>query len=74
MSGSGRTGGGKRIAYLSYSTGVFDSRTQRMARSAVAAGYRVVVYARWEPGVPLESTFPEFTIRRAPVIPELAIP
>ena len=74
MSGSGSTGGGKRIAYLSYSTGVFDSRTQRMARSAVEAGYRVVVYARWEPGVPLESAFPEYTVRRAPVIPELAIP
>jgi glycosyltransferase involved in cell wall biosynthesis len=40
-----------RIAYLSYSTGEFDARTFRMARSAVDAGYAVTVYARWHPGL-----------------------
>lgn len=40
-----------RIAYLSYSTGEFDARTFRMARSAIRAGYHVTVYARWHPGL-----------------------
>jgi glycosyltransferase involved in cell wall biosynthesis len=44
-----------RLAYLSFSTGVFDARSIRMARSAVAAGYEVTIYARWEPGLrPIE--------------------
>lgn len=64
----------RRIAYLSYSTAQFDSRTQRMARSALEAGYKVVVYARWEPGVPLESEGPGYRIVRVPIVPELAIP
>jgi glycosyltransferase involved in cell wall biosynthesis len=64
----------RRIAYLTYSTAAYDSRTQRMAASAIEAGYEVVVYARWEPGVPLESEGPGYRIRRAPVVAELAIP
>lgn len=63
-----------RIAYLTYSTGQFDSRTQRMATSSIAAGYDVVVYARWEPGLPLESSGPGYRIVRVPVVPRLAIP
>ena len=44
-----------RIAYLSYSTGEFDARTFRMARSAVEAGWDVTVYARWHRGLaPIE--------------------
>ena len=43
-----------RIAYLSYSTGEFDGRTHRMARTALEAGYDVVVYARWQRDLPLE--------------------
>lgn len=41
-----------RIAYLSYSSAEFDSRTQRMVRSAIDRGYEVTVYARLEPGLP----------------------
>jgi glycosyltransferase involved in cell wall biosynthesis len=63
-----------RIAYLSFSTGQFDSRTHRMAASAVEAGYAVTVYARWAPGLPLASDGPGYRILRAPVIPELAVP
>jgi glycosyltransferase involved in cell wall biosynthesis len=64
----------RRIAYLTYSTGTFDSRTERMAETAVARGYDVIVYARWEPGVPLESEGRGYRIVRVPAVPELAIP
>lgn len=64
----------QRVAYLSYSTAQFDSRTQRMALSALEAGYEVVVYARWEPGVPLEEEGPGYRIVRVPIVPELAVP
>jgi glycosyltransferase involved in cell wall biosynthesis len=40
-----------RIAFLSYSSGEFDARTFRMARSAIEAGYDVTVYARWHRGL-----------------------
>ncbi len=44
-----------RIAYLSYSTGEYDARTFRMAKSAVEAGWDVTVYARWHRGLaPIE--------------------
>jgi glycosyltransferase involved in cell wall biosynthesis len=64
----------RRIAYLTYSTAEFDSRTQRMARSAVERGYEVMVYARLEPGLPLESQGPGYRIVRAPAVAELVIP
>ena len=41
-----------RIAYLSFSTGEYDARTFRMAKSAVAAGWDVTVYARWHRASP----------------------
>jgi glycosyltransferase involved in cell wall biosynthesis len=66
--------GRRRIAYLTYSTAQFDSRTQRMARSAAERGYEVVVYARLEPGLPLESEGPGYRIVRVPAVAELAIP
>ena len=51
----GEPGARPRIAYLSYSTGEFDARTFRMARSAVDAGWEVTVYARWHRGLaPIE--------------------
>lgn len=40
-----------RIAFLSYSSGEFDARSFRMARSAIDAGYEVTVYARWHRGL-----------------------
>ena len=36
-----------RLAILSYSTGEYDARSFRVARSAVDAGYHVTLYARW---------------------------
>jgi glycogen synthase len=63
-----------RIAYLSYSTAEFDGRTRRMARTAVAAGYDVVVYARWQPGIPMEEDGLGYRVIRVPAVPDLAIP
>ena len=63
-----------RIAYLSYSSGKFDSRTRRMVRSAQEAGYRAVVYARLEPGLPVIEKTPDFTIIRAPIDWRQAVP
>jgi glycogen(starch) synthase len=62
------------IAFLSYSTARFDSRTQRMAESALENGFDAIVYARWEPGLPIVSTGRGYTIVRVPAVPELAIP
>jgi glycogen(starch) synthase len=66
--------GRPRIAYLSYSTGEFDSRTRRMATSAQSAGYEVIVYARWEPGLPLEDASSGIRLVRVPAHLALAIP
>jgi glycosyltransferase involved in cell wall biosynthesis len=66
--------GRRRIGFLSYSTARFDSRTWRMATSAVERGYDVVVYARWEPGEPLASEGPGYRIVRVPVVTALAFP
>ena len=63
-----------RIAYLTYSTGEYDGRTQRMARTALAAGYDVIVYARWQQGLALEESGPGYRIVRIPAVPDLAIP
>ena len=45
-----------------------------MATSAIEAGYDVVVYARWEPGSPLESEGDGYRIIRVPALAMLAIP
>lgn len=74
MSGAGSATPRPRIAYLTYSTGLYDSRTQRMAAAAVERGFSVTVYARWEPGVPFETAGPGYRIVRVPVVAELAIP
>jgi glycosyltransferase involved in cell wall biosynthesis len=63
-----------RIAYLSYSTAEYDGRTRRMARTALAAGYDVIVYARWQPGLPFEEDGAGYRIVRIPAVPDLAIP
>jgi len=63
-----------RLAILSYSNGRFDARTRRVARSAVGAGFDVVAYARWEPGLPLEETLGGLRIVRAPIDWRLAVP
>jgi glycosyltransferase involved in cell wall biosynthesis len=64
----------RRVAYLSYSSAEFDARTQRMARSAVAAGYEVVVYARWDEGLPLREEADGYRIVRVLSNWQLAIP
>ena len=63
-----------RIAYLTYSSAEFDGRTQRMARTAVAAGYDVVVYARWQKGLAFAEDGPGYRIVRIPAVPDLALP
>ena len=64
----------RRIAYLSYSTAEFDSRSHRMARSAVEAGDEVTIYARWEPGLPREEERAGYRIVRVPFELRMAIP
>jgi glycosyltransferase involved in cell wall biosynthesis len=64
----------RRVAYLSYSSGIYDARTLRMARSAIEAGAEVTVYARWEPGLPLVEQHDGFRLVRAPWVWQLAIP
>lgn len=56
----------RRIAYLSYSSVLFDARTFRMARSAIESGYEVTVYGRWEPGLPLIEERDGYRVIRAP--------
>lgn len=63
-----------RIAYLSYSTAEFDSRSHRMARSAVEAGSSVTIYARWEPGLAFEEERSGYRIVRVPFELRMAIP
>jgi glycosyltransferase involved in cell wall biosynthesis len=55
-----------RIAYLSYSSGEFDARSFRMARSAIEAGFEVVIYARWEPGLARVEEHDGYRVVRAP--------
>jgi glycosyltransferase involved in cell wall biosynthesis len=63
-----------RIAYLSYSTAEFDSRSHRMARSAVEAGASVTIYARWEPGLAFAEERSGYRIVRVPFELRMAIP
>jgi glycosyltransferase involved in cell wall biosynthesis len=56
----------RRIAYLSYSSVVFDARTFRMARSAIDNGDHVTVYGRWEPGLPLREERDGYRVIRVP--------
>ena len=56
-----------RIAYLSYSTGEYDARTYRMARSAIEAGYSVRVYSRWVRGLPAIEPREGYELIRVPV-------
>ncbi len=55
-----------RIAYLSFSTGEYDARTFRMAKSAVAAGWDVTVYARWHRGLAPVEERDGYRLVRAP--------
>jgi glycosyltransferase involved in cell wall biosynthesis len=55
-----------RIAYLSFSSGEYDARTFRMARSAIDAGWDVTVYARWHRGLAPVEERDGYRIVRAP--------
>lgn len=62
------------VAYLSFSTGEFDARSFRMARSAIAAGYAVTVYSRWHAGqAPVEEK-EGYRLVRAPFSWRLIVP
>ena len=63
-----------RIAYLSYSSGEYDARSMRMARSALEAGFEVVMYARWEPGLARVEQREGYQLIRAPWDWQQAIP
>src|SRR4051794_38055378 len=63
-----------RIAYLSFSSGEFDARTARMARSSLAAGFEVVVYARRQAGLPAVEVRDGYLVLRAPWRWWMAIP
>lgn len=63
-----------RIAYLSFSSGEYDARTMRMARSSIAAGYDVSVYSRWHPGLAAVEERDGYRLVRVPFDWQLAIP
>ncbi len=63
-----------RLAILSFSIGEYDARSQRVARSAIAAGYDVTMYARWTPGLPLVEQRDGYRLVRAPSDWRLAVP
>ena len=58
----------QRLVIVLPTTGEFDSRTYRIARSAAARGHSVTVLARWAPGLPREETHSAgYRIVRTPV-------
>lgn len=69
-----RDGRAPRIAFLSYSSGEFDARTFRMARSAIDLGCEVTVYARWHPGLPPVEQRDGYRLVRASWEWKLAVP
>lgn len=62
------------IAFLSYSSGEYDARTFRIARTAIAAGFRVTVYARWHAGLPSSEDRDGYRMVRVPNDWRLAVP
>jgi glycogen synthase len=70
----GSTGRAVRLGILSYSNGVFDARSFRVARSAIAAGYEVTMYCRWSPGQALTEERDGYRLVRVPATWQLAVP
>jgi glycosyltransferase involved in cell wall biosynthesis len=68
------TGSQPRIGYLTYGSGVYDARVQRMARTARDAGCHVTIYARWYPGLTVEDAVDGIRLVRAPFDWKLAVP
>ena len=48
----------QRLVLVLPSSGEFDSRTYRIATSAIARGHQVTVLARWQAGLPIEELHP----------------
>lgn len=65
---------GRTLAILSYSSGQFDARSMRIARSAVARGWEVSIYCRLEPGLPDVELHEGYRVIRVPADPRLAVP
>lgn len=63
-----------RLAILSYSTGEFDARSFRIARSALAAGYVVMMYSRWAPGLAPREERDGYTLIRVHHSWQLGVP
>jgi glycosyltransferase involved in cell wall biosynthesis len=70
----GETPAPVRLAILSYSTGEFDARSFRVARSAIEAGYAVTVYARWAPGRALREQREGYALVRVAHSWQLGVP
>ncbi len=56
-----------RIGIVSPGTGTFDSRAHRIARSCVARGDTVTIYARRELGMPAEEQLDGYRVIRVPL-------
>jgi glycosyltransferase involved in cell wall biosynthesis len=63
-----------RIGILSFSTAEYDSRSHRIARSAVQAGHEVTIYARWKRGLSRDETIDGYRIVRRAAPLRLLIP
>ena len=64
----------RRLAILSFSSGEFDARSFRLAASAIAAGWEVVVYSRWYPGLPGTEERDGYQLVRIDADPRQALP
>ena len=62
------------LAILSFSSGEFDARSFRLAASAIAAGWEVVVYSRWYPGLPGTGERDGYQLVRIDADPRQALP
>jgi len=58
---------GTTVAAFVSNTATHDSRVLREAATLGAAGFEVVLFARWEEGLPLEEERDGFRIRRVPI-------
>src|SRR3954449_10701357 len=63
-----------RIGILSFSSGEYDARSFRIARSAIDAGYDVTIYTRWHRGLAPVEQRDGYRLVRAPYDPRFAVP
>lgn len=72
--GAAQADRGLRIGIFSFSSGEFNSRSHRLARSAVADGHEVTIYARSRRGLPAEELVGGYRIVRLPSPLSLLLP